>query len=282
MKTLRTSFMSTGYHLYYSLTNPKIWAALLMILAAVFLRINPYSKIAADYNETVSIGIISYLFSDVFSVTIIYAALLFIFSELPFDNPQQIFLVTRSGKRAWCVSQFLYIIAVSLFVTLLISVFTVILLSGHLSFENSWGKVINTVIQSDELSEKYQIYDCITTEAVNTFTPHKALVWSVLSGTLTFVVFGSLIYTFNSISHKTAGIIFGVLLIACHMFTGYFANLILFLWFAPLEWSSIMVININHISKMPTPEYAICMLAGLFVLSAGFAIFRSQKKSDIL
>lgn len=79
MKTLRTSFMSTGYHLYYSLTNPKIWAALLMILAAVFLRINPYSKIAADYNETVSIGIISYLFSDVFSVTIIYAALLFIF-----------------------------------------------------------------------------------------------------------------------------------------------------------------------------------------------------------
>lgn len=281
MKTVHKILTSTGYHLYYSFSNPKIWAALLMMLAAVFLRIEPYAKVAADYNAKVSVGIISYIFSDGFIVTIVFAAFLFLFSELPFKNPQQVFLITRSGKFPWCVSQLLYIIVIVLTITSILVLFSVCLLIGHLSFDNLWGKVINTAVSNSELRDTYLIYDRISNSAIKSITPYKALAWSIPCGLLTYIVFGSIIYALNAISSKTAGIIGGVALIALHMLTGYIMKPS-FIWLSPLEWSSITVINLNHISKMPTPEYSICVLLVLYILTIVLSFSQARKKSDIV
>lgn len=284
MKIIQKTISSAGYHLYYSLTSPKLWTAGLLIFASVYRLVFPYAKIAGDFNADVNIGFISCFFSNPFSVTIIFMALLFIFSELPFNNSQQIFLVSRSGKRSWCISQFLYIVLISLMAILVISLLTIIMLSGHLSFDNSWGKVINTVPQNYDLfSEKYRISGSLSYEAINIFTPYKALAWSIPIGTLTFAVFGNLIFALNMISRKTVGIAIGAIIITFHiLISGKTVILWKFRWFSPLEWSNIGIININHNSQMPTPEYAVCVLLGLYILSIAAVLFRSGKKSDIL
>lgn len=277
MKKINNIFYVTAHHIYCSFFNPKIWAAVILILMTVYLVISPYAKIANDFSATVSIGIVSYVFSDPFSVTVLFASMLFIFSDLPFNSPHQIFLITRSGKRAWCISQLIYIIFVSLFVLFAVISFTMVLLAGHISFDNSWGRVINTAVQSSELRAEYQIYDRVVHTAINTFSPQQALIWCLPVGTFMIAVFGSMIFALNMISYRIGGTIIGAFFLAFHLLTGYFLNWT-FKWFSPLEWMSINVININHISQMPTPEYSICVLSGIYILSVTIVIFCSRKK----
>lgn len=79
MKILPKMLSCVWYHLYYSITNPKLWTAGLLIFAAVYRLVVPYVKIANEYNANISIGLISCFFSNPFSVTVIFMALLFIF-----------------------------------------------------------------------------------------------------------------------------------------------------------------------------------------------------------
>lgn len=280
MKTLKKILTTTGYHLYYSLASIKVWSGITLILAAIYLRVHTFAEIAGDFNVSVSIGIIALVCSDPFVGTVIFYSLLFIFSELPFQNPQQMLLLTRSGKRSWYISQLLYIIVASLFVELLIILFSMLLLAGHLSFGNSWGKVINTAVRSNEMRKQYDIMR-IVPDTINTFTPYKALAWNLPCGTLTYIVFGNIVYALNVISRRSAGIIAGAVLIVFHFFCGYFIQS-LFWWFSPLEWSDINTINITHISRKPTPEYAVCALLGLYIISVFIIVFSSRKKVDVL
>lgn len=167
---------------------------------------------------------------------------------------------------------------------LTITLITIIMLMGHLAFDNSWGKVINTVPQNFELfSEKYNVSGTLSYESINNFTPYEALAWSVPIGTLTFAVFGSMVFALNMVSRKTAGIAGGAVLITFHiLISGKTVILWNFRWFSPLEWCNIEIINIKHNSQMPTPEYAICALLSLYILSIITVLFNSRKKSDIL
>ena len=103
-------FTLTRYHIYYTMMQSKFWAAVLMILSAGYINVKSVTQIVFKYETPVSFGIFALIFSGAFFGVVLPVALLFIFSEMPFKNSQQIFLLTRSGKQTWCISQILFII----------------------------------------------------------------------------------------------------------------------------------------------------------------------------
>ncbi len=277
MNFLKKTLTTAGYHLFYMLFHPKFWAAVLLILTVTFIRIQPYAEIAGDFNANVSIGILSFIYSDVLFVTVIFISLLLIFSELPFKNTQQTFLLTRSGRRAWCVSQILYIIAVSIMITLAAVLFAAALLAGHLSFDNKWDKVVVSAV-NHKIPEGYTAQGCVSPEAIIVFTPHKAIAWSLLCGTFCSVMFGLIIFAANLASGKSIGIPIGSVLIALYWLFRYTDKYFL-IWFSPLEWASIDTINWRHVSQMPTPEFAIGTTAAVCAVSIITILFCSRKGS---
>lgn len=280
LNNVKKTFSSTAYCLYYSMTNPKVWVAAVIILAQIFRVMIPYAKIANDYNTSVNASVISIFYSDKFSVPLIFISLLFIFSELPFSDPQQIYHITRSGKRSWYFSQLIYIIVISISVTVIITLVSWTSLSAHLSFDDSWGRVLNTVCRSPELREKYNVTELIPEDVIANFKPRQTMVWNVLVGTSLYVVFGTVIYSLNMITHKIGGLIVGAIFITFR----FFSNLLQtpFKWICPLEWCNIRVVDIYHLSKLPNPEYIISALSVMYVLSVLIVILRSRSKADIL
>lgn len=274
---LRKIFTTAGYHLYYTMFHPKFWAALLLVLTVIYIRIQPYSEIANDFNANVSIGILSFIYSDILLVTVIFVALLLVFSELPFKNTQQTFLLTRSGRRAWCVSQILYIIVISVTITVVAALFTMLLLAGHLSFDNKWDKVINSVI-NHKIPAGYSAYSYVSKEALVVFSPYRAIAWSLLCGTFCSIMFGLIIFSANLASGKSVGIPLGSVLIAMYCLFQY-ADKYFLIWFSPLEWASIDKINWKHSSKMPTPEFALITLSAVSIISIIIILFCSRKGS---
>lgn len=280
MEFVRKTFTTLGYHLFYTLFHPKFWAAILFVLTVTYIRIQPYAEVANDFNANVSIGILSFIYSDYLFIIVIFISLLLVFSDLPFKNTQQTFLLTRSGRRAWCVSQILYIIVVSIAITVVAALFTMALLAGHLSFDDKWDKVINSVI-NNKLPEGYAAQRCVSKEALIVFAPHIAVVWSLLCGTFCSIMFGLIIFAANLASGKSVGIPMGSVLIALYLIFNYTDKYFL-IWFSPLEWASIDTINWDHNSQMPTPEFAISTLSAICIAAVITVLFCSRKGSKTI
>lgn len=277
MQFIRKTFTTACYHLFYTLFHPKFWTAVLLVLTVTYIRIQPYAAVANDFNTDVSIGILSFIYSDALFISVIYISLLLIFSELPFKNTQQTFLLTRSGRRAWCVSQILYIIVISVFVTIVICLFTMLLLTGHLSFDDKWDKVIVSAV-NNKLPKEYAVPGYVNPEAVVLFSPHRAIAWSLLCGTFCSITFGLIIFSANLASGTNLGNPLGSVLIAVYWLFLYTDKYFL-IWFSPLEWASIDTINWKHNSQMPTPEFALITLSVICIISAIIILFRSRKGS---
>ncbi len=272
---------SVRHHLYCSVTNPKVWAAGVLILGAIFKVVYPFARIANDYDKPVSFSIAALSFSESYPILLIFCALLLIFSELPFKNPQQIFLITRSGKRSWYLSQLLYIIAVSVLTALIVILISWIIVCGHISFANSWEPVENSAAQNIELILKYDVAGYFRYSIISSFSPMQTFAWSVLVGTLIYIVFGTLIFALNIVARKLGGIICGAIL------TGYHALMWNFIhpkykWIAILDWSNIDYIDMQRNTLYPTPEFAVGVLLLLYAAAAVIVAAGSRKKTDTL
>lgn len=277
MNFIRKTLTTTGYNLFYTLFHPKFWTAVLLVLTVTYIRIQPYAEIANDFNANVSIGILSFIYSDFLFITVIFISLLLIFSDLPFKNEQQTFLLTRSGRRAWCVSQIFYIIIVSITITAAAVLFTMLLLAGHLSFDDKWDKVINSVI-NNKLPEGFTAYPCVSKDALLVFTPQNAAVWSLICGMFCSIMFGLIVFAVNLASGRSIGSLIGSVLISLYWLFNYTDKYFL-MWFSPLEWASIDTINWKHVSQMPTPEFALSTIATICTVSIITILFCSRKGS---
>lgn len=280
MNKLRKVFTALNYDLYYSISNPKIWAAVVLILTMAFTGLSGYVFLLRDFDLPISAGAVCGLFSSSSITFSIFTALLLIFSEMPFNDPQQVFMITRCGKRAWCISQILYIIVVSVFIMLAILLFSMLLFTGRLSFDDSWGKVMHAV-NDTEIVKKYQIRNSLSTYVMSLITPMKAIGYTVPLTLVTFISFGTMVFALNMYSRKVAGTIVGVVFITLN-FTSVLFNEGWMPWITMLKWCSIEQINFTHSGTNPTPEHAYIMLSGIFVLSVAAALFGSRKKSDVL
>lgn len=271
----------TRHHLYCSVTNPKVWAAMIIIVSAVFKVVFPFARIGEDYNKPVNFSAAAVPFASSYSILMIFSALLLIFSDMPFNNPQQVFLVTRGGKRSWYISQLLFVTAASVLISVIEILISWIIIFGHISFENSWGAVENSITRSLNLLVTYNFIGSFSDYVISNVSPLGAFAWCTLVGTFIYTVFGTLIYALNSITRKTGGIIIGTLLIGYH---GLMWNWLhpKYKWLAVLDWGNIDYIDIQHNTLYPTPEFVIGVLAGMYIISAAIILINFRKRTDIL
>lgn len=275
MKTFSATLGITRRHLFYILHSPKLWAGVLLILSSVWSLAEPYAEAAWALGESVNIGILACNFSFPTLVLNIYLALLLIFSELPFRDPQQISMITRGGKRAWYLSQILYIFAVSIGVIIMISLVSAVILIGHLSFGNSWGRLITNASGLG----KFDIPYVISASALSEFSPAAAIAWSLPVAALIMVTFGSVIFSLNVLK-SSVGTIAGGLIVALTLI-GRWMSFTGSSYFTLLDWSDFSKLNTHNTPKTPAPEFQVGFLAALFVISIAIILFCSRKKSDI-
>ncbi len=276
MKTIYTALVMTRRHLFYIINSPRAWAAAILILSSVCSLIVPYAKAAWALDQNVSIGILAYNFCYGTMTIKLYLALLLVFSELPFKDPQQLMIITRSGKRAWHLSQLFYVIAVAAAITVAVSLVSMAILVGHLSFDGSWGRILT----NGTSMHKYKIACAISSDVLKEFSPYAAIGWSLPVGTLTMISFGSIILSLNSLFRGSAGTIAGGLIIALTLI-GRFIGVPGTFYFMILDWGNFSDLNIHNAPKTPTPLFEIGALAATLIVSIIVIIFCSRKKAEI-
>lgn len=236
----------------------------------------PYAKAAWALDQNLSIGIIAYNFCYPSMIIKVYLALLLVFSDLPFKDPQQLMIITRGGKRAWYLSQIFCVIAVSITVTVIVSLVSTAILIGHLSFDDSWGKILSNATAM----YKYRIACAIPSDVLNELSPYDAIGWSLPVGTLSMISFGSVILSLNLLFRGSAGTVAGGLIIALTLI-GRFIGVPGMFYLMILDWGNFSDLNIHNAPKTPTPLFEIGVLAAMLIVSITVIVFCSRKKAEI-
>ena len=78
-----------------------------------------------------------------------FAGVLLFYTDAPFYDSHQLFVVMRSGVSRWCLGQALYVIAVSVGYMCFLTAMSVVVLLPQITFSGEWGRVWTTLAYSD-------------------------------------------------------------------------------------------------------------------------------------
>ena len=204
------------------------------------------------------------------------------FSDLPFKDNQQIFLLSRSGKRAWIFSQVFYVIIGSLVYFLFIFACFCVVLLPNLGFSTeSWGKIIRT-ISATNAAQDFHLFFIVSPSVLSDFSPLQAFLYSFGTAFAVAVILGLVVLFFNLAVKRSAGVFISGAIVFVYMFVNMSGGSI-FYYFSPISWCSILIADKNGVSAYPDISWIVAVLCISFAVEiVALFIFGSRKIKFVL
>lgn len=277
---MRQVFEVTRLCLYKQIGTVKFWTPFILAAAAIYETMEPITNMTRYYSTAINGFSAAFIFSDRITVFILFIGIFIIFSDLPFQDTQQIFLLARSGKRSWIFSQVLYVILVSIVYFLFVLVLFCIFTMPYVNFDlNDWDKNVKT-IAATSASDKFGIRIDISQSALSDFSPIEGFLYSFGIAVFIAIILGMINLTFNLIIKARSGIIVTGILIFMYMFVSYVNAISLkMFYFSPLGWCSLNMADRYSRSVLPDISYIILTLTTTFLLLSIALLFYSSKRS---
>lgn len=283
-----SAFRLTIINLYKHLGTVNFWIPFILAIAAVSEFAHSLSDMGAYYSIPVNGFSVAFLLTSLNQVFIIFLGIFILFSDLPFSDNQQMFLISRSGKRAWIFSQVFYVLIVSLMYFVFIFICYCIVLFPNLSFSmNSWGKIIRTISATDK-GVMFNVSFQVSPNVLSDFSPLEAFTFSFGSAFAISVILGLVVLFFNLTLKHDIGVIVSSAMVFVYMFVHMSGSNIMY-FFSPLNWCSIFVADKNGSSFYPNVSWIISVLCiwltleiiALFICSSKKIKFVLDTKEDI-
>jgi len=210
---------------------------------------------------------------------ILFAGIIFLFSDAPFINKSQPYIFIRSKRIPWVIGQILYIIVASAVYFLFLMSVSILVLLPHGTFAtNGWGKIINTLAQTD-MGAQIRLQFGITKEITAYYSPVEAfgLCFFLNWGAGCFL--GLIMFLINLKCNRMFGLIAGGVIL---FFDLLVTNVLppIFYYFSPVSLSRLGVIDPAGVSMFPGMAYPFIFFGvGIVVLSVLLVI--NIKKAPI-
>lgn len=272
----------TRINLYKHIGSVNFWTPFILALAAVYEMAHPLGELCAKYSIPVNGFSAAFIWTERFTVFILFLGVFIMFCDLPFKDNQQMFLLSRSGKRVWIFSQALYVIFMSFAYTAFIFVSFCAILIPNIAFDvKSWGKIMRSFAATNIGESVNKIKT--TANVLEDFPPLEGFLYSFGTAFGGAVVLGLIMLCLNMIVKHNSGIVVSGGLIFLFMF-GYmgFGG---FLWyyFTPLCWCSINYADKHGISGYPDVSWIIAALCIIFAVEiAVMYVFGSKRIKFVL
>lgn len=265
--------------------NPRIYVVAVLMLIFIGSKVVPMLTFCRAMHMTVSPWIFPFLTSDSISLTFLMIGLVFIFCDAPFIDQSQPYVIVRSGRRNWLTGQVLYIAEASALYFLFIILITFLCLLPYLRFSNQWGEVLNTFslngLQGVPLFQrKYNINLSFSRYITANYQPLAAMVTSLFFAWLEGIFLGMVMFVLNMHVNRIAGTSAALILILLQTFAYQFGDVYFALYFSPVSWGNLSVMDATGLSKAPSLWYGALMLLIFIVLLYVFAL-RSEKRQNI-
>ena len=187
-----------------------------MILVILALYLVDSLVPVLNFSRTVNIPATPYAFvfviNDVAFQVVIFAGLLGIFCDAPFEDDSYKYMLPRARKLGWSLGQILYILEVSFIYLVVIIGATIIPFIGNMCISERWGKIWGTLGRTSAGME-FCLNLGIANVVLESYRPLNAIILSFLLEYFGFVWIGLIVLFINKLTQKAVGTVVGAVLI---------------------------------------------------------------------
>jgi hypothetical protein len=258
-------------------TNYRVWVITILLIMLTHNFTSEIVDFAAKQNMDVSPWIFPFLFTQKYIKLLFFFPLILLFSDAPFMDENQPYIITRSGRTPWSIGQISYLVIATVLYFLFLIFISIVINLPYIHFSMEWGKVLGTLANTNAAVE-IQLKTVISPSTIHYFTPLQAMWFSFLLLWLSGVFLGLVIYVMNCLTNTRI-----VGLLVASFFLVLDATILgrpdLYR-FSPVSWSNLNRIDIEGISQMPSISY---IYTGYILLIGGLVItaFLVNRKQSI-
>lgn len=251
--------------------SPRTWMVCAMETIFVWISVELIRKFAAQQVLSVSQWYFPLLFTqDNIVYMFIYFGLILLLCNAPFVDAQQIFVLTRSGRRTWFLGQMLYIALSCFLFFAFIALLCVVEFIPYVGFSMNWEMVFTSLADAHVTVDGAYIAG-ISKRVLDTYTPLQAFGIAFIINVLIGCLLGLLIFYVNlykSRGYGAAAAFAVVLLSNMVVYIAIYKNP--FRFAAPVSWSCIELLcgNANGVPLWYAFTFLLivnCILAALIL-----------------
>lgn len=266
-------FCIAFYSIRQWITNPRIIC--LFTLMSLFV----WNDFEVIDDLTVRTGIktnplmFPFFSSDPIKQLILLAGIVFLFSDAPFINKNQPYIIIRSKRIPWVLGQILYILMASAIYFMFLMLVSVLVLLPYGTFAtNGWGKIIQTLAKTD-LGAQIKLQFGITKKITIFYSPWEAFGISFLLNWGVACLLGLLLFLINLKFNRMIGLVVGGVIL---FFDLLVTNMLppSYYHFSPVSLSRLGVLDPKGVSLFPKLTYpflffgvSIVVLSALLIVS---------------
>lgn len=248
----------------------RIWIALFIVLIFIHSLTKGLSDICDYTGVKSSPWIFPFLYMQYYNKMLFFFPLILIFSNAPFIDKNQLYVLIRTGRSKWCIGQMLYIAVASALYFAFVMVFSIILNLDCIEFTGEWGKLLNTLANTT-MGTKFQLGFSSERDVINMFSPVSAMWFTFLHSWISGVVLGFVVFLFN-MKIKGGGTFFASFML---VFSAVAAKQTSLVKMSPVSWSTLNYIQLKPNDGLPSYGYItafyMIMLLVLFVIILYFS-----------
>ncbi len=259
-----------------TLTQARFYVAILLVTCLMNQIIYPIKMFSIQARINTCPWIFPFLTQTFYLQMIMLIGIVFLFCDLPIINNGTIYILARTGKKIWFWAQVGYIFIMTFIYYFCIFIVSIVLFLPYTKFENSWGKILGTVAQTN-LQDQLGIEMDYLLQV--TYTPIQAIGRAFFIAWLVSVFTGIVILVLNIYFKVIIGAVIGAMI----AFTPYFAananNLSAANYIAPAVWLNIMKSYQLESINYPNAWYIFSFLIVGIILLIALAYLKVQNKN---
>ena len=261
MRWLKTVCTIAGLNFRKWKSDCRVWVAFLLVLILIHSTTKQLGAVVAHTGVKSSPWIFPFLYMPYYNKLLFFFPLILIFSDAPFVDTNQFYVLYRSGRRKWCVGQARYIIGTSVLYFAFVALFSVVLNLGHIEFTKEWGKLFTTLAKTN-MAQRYDLGFQPELTVLTYFTPASAMWFTFVHSVVCGVLLGFVIFLFN-MKVRGGGTLLASLLLVLSAQAAKWDRLVKF---SPVSWSTLNYIHLKPKDGLPAYGYVVAVYAGLAVV----------------
>ncbi len=259
------------------LTSPHVIVVILIVTVYIWDSYLPVKELVEMTGVKVNPLIFPFLSSDMFRQLAMYAGVVFLFSDVPFLNKCQPYIMIRSKRITWALGQILHIILFSGIYYLLIMTISLIIMLPDATFATEgWGKIINTFVQTDagfQVELGFSFYETI----VSYYSPLWASVCCFLLNWFGMTFFGVLMFSLSLSTKPFVGSVAAGMVIFADMYVCFSFNA-RERHFSPLTLTRLGELDAIRVTNYPSLQYALTFFTVGILIFSVIAVVAVRKK----
>lgn len=271
MKTILQSLSICVYQLRILSRNYKLYALPVCLFVFMWNALEPLRNFVSSVGVDATPFLFSFLFDDIFLCPLLFAGILLFFTDAPFYDKQQLFVVLRCQAFRWSLGQIIYVFVISVFYTGFLLFLSILILFPHLSFKGDWGKIWTTLAITGAGSELGLSFG-VSKSVLFDYTPLQAVALTFLLVVLICSLYGFLMWCLNLYLGRAISLILVLASICLVIRIRFLPTWLTYL--CPSSWADLAGLSEYALHGLSLPTALVILLIGNIFLAV-LAFFKT-------